>query len=117
VHDIPGRHAARIGTAASSDYHLHLNYARCTKGWCSIRTSKTVIPGWLDKAFRHRHRATEHLDNVLVVSPRPNGPTLPNAKLPTATTSSTTVTMWRADQGLDRGSPAEQRLRDEFADG
>ena len=44
---------------------------------------KTVIPGWLDKALKHRHRATAHLDNVVLLSPRPEWiATLPNAKLP-----------------------------------
>ena len=32
---------------------------------------KTVIPGWLDKALKHRHRATAHLDRVVLLSPRP----------------------------------------------
>lgn len=44
---------------------------------------KTVIPGWLDKALKHRHRATAHLDNVVVLSPTPEWvATLPGAKLP-----------------------------------
>ena len=44
---------------------------------------KTVIPGWLDKALKHRHRATAHLDRVVLLSPRPEWiATLPNAKLP-----------------------------------
>jgi len=43
----------------------------------------TVIPGWLDKALKHRHRATAHLDNVVLLSPRPEWVrTLPGGKLP-----------------------------------
>ena len=43
----------------------------------------TVIPGWLDKFFKHRHRATAHLSNLIVLSPNPEWvKTLPNAKLP-----------------------------------
>ena len=42
-----------------------------------------IIPGWLDKALRHRHRATERLANVVVLAPAPDWvATLPNAKLP-----------------------------------
>ena len=44
---------------------------------------KSIMPGWLDKALRHRHRATEQLDNVVVLSPDPEWvQTLPNGKLP-----------------------------------
>ena len=59
---------------------------------------KTVIPGWLDKACRHRHRATAHLDNVIVLSPRAEWiATLPNANAAlTAATSSTTDDLARA---------------------
>ncbi len=44
---------------------------------------RTRDPGWLDKALKHRHRATARLDNVVLLSPHPDWVrTLPNAKLP-----------------------------------
>jgi hypothetical protein len=44
---------------------------------------KTVIPGWLDKALKHRHRSTAALDNVVLLTPNPEWVrSLPNAKLP-----------------------------------
>jgi hypothetical protein len=84
VHDIPGAPSGAYWDGGITDYHLHLNYASMEKGLVLYpHFQKTVIPGWLDKALRHRHRATEHLDNVIVLSPRPQWiATLPQAKLP-----------------------------------
>jgi hypothetical protein len=84
VHDIPGGPRGAYWDGGITDYHLHLNYASMDAGLVLYpHFQRTVIPGWLDKALRHRHRATEHLDNVIVISPRPQWiATLPNAKLP-----------------------------------
>ncbi len=84
VHDIPGAPRGAYWDGGITDYHLHLNYASMADGLVLYpHFQKTVIPGWLDKAFRHRHRATERLDNVVVVSPDPEWiKTLPNGKLP-----------------------------------
>jgi len=78
---------------------------------------KTVIPGWLDKALKHRHRASAHLDNVVVVSPTPEWiKTLPNAKLPDRADFKrygdnvpSRVAVW------SRAVAESQRLSDEFA--
>jgi len=44
---------------------------------------KTLVPGWLDKALRHRHRASERLANVVLLSPSPEWvATLPGSKIP-----------------------------------
>ncbi len=44
---------------------------------------KAVVPGWLDKSLKWRHKATRHLDNMLLLAPNPEWvKTLPNAKLP-----------------------------------
>jgi len=84
VHDIPGAPAGAYWDGGITDYHLHLNYASMEEGLVLYpHFQKTVIPGWLDKALRHRHRATAHLDNVVVLSPSAEWiATLPNAKLP-----------------------------------
>ena len=43
----------------------------------------TVVPGWLDKHLRWRHKSTHFLDNMVVLSPHPDWvKTLPNGKLP-----------------------------------
>ena len=42
-----------------------------------------VVPGWLDKGLKWRHRATAALDSMVVLSPDPDWVrSLPNAKLP-----------------------------------
>lgn len=42
-----------------------------------------VVPGWLDKGLKWRHRSTSALDTMVVLSPSPEWVrSLPNAKLP-----------------------------------
>ena len=94
VHDIAGAPAGAYWDGGITDYHLHLNYASMNRAVASEQGSeralvlyphfqRTVIPGWLDKALRHRHRATAYLDNVVVLSPSPEWVrTLPGGKLP-----------------------------------
>ena len=84
VHDIPGAPRGAYWDGGITDYHLHLDYASMSDGLVLYpHFQKSLIPGWLDKAFRHRHRATERLDNVIVLSPEPEWVrTLPDGKLP-----------------------------------
>jgi hypothetical protein len=122
VHNIPGGPPGAYWDGGITDYHLHLNYASMPDGpepalVLYPHFQQTVIPGWLDKFFKHRHRATAALSNVIVVSPNPEWiATLPNGKLPD-----------RADFKLfgddvagrvaawSRALKESQRLRDEFA--
>lgn len=89
VHDIPGAPAGAYWDGGITDYHLHLDYASmaATPGapplvlYPHLQTS--VVPGWLDKGLRHRHRATERLANVVLLVPSPEWVrTLPGGKLP-----------------------------------
>jgi hypothetical protein len=84
VHDIPGAPRGAYWDGGITDYHLHLDYASMGEGLVLYpHFQATVVPGWLDKAFKHRHRATERLDNLVVLAPNPAWiATLPNAKLP-----------------------------------
>jgi hypothetical protein len=42
-----------------------------------------VVPGWLDKSLKWRHKATPFLDHTIVLAPNPEWvKTLPNGKLP-----------------------------------
>jgi hypothetical protein len=84
VRDIPGAPSGAYWDGGITDYHLHLDYASMPEGLVLYpHFQKTVIPGWLDKALRHRHRATQRLDNLVVLSPNPAWVAgLPNAKLP-----------------------------------
>jgi len=75
-----------------TDYHLHLDYAALHEDEVVSKDSglvlyphfqKTLVPGWLDKALRHRHRASARLANVVLLSPSPEWvATLPGGKIP-----------------------------------
>ena len=88
VHDIPGAPRGAYWDGGIVDYHLHLNYASMPDDAEPALVlyphfQKSIVPGWLDKHLKHRHRATPQLSNVVVVSPNPAWiATLPNAKLP-----------------------------------
>ncbi len=130
VNDIPGAPTGAYWDGGITDYHLHLNYAglhaaaptepAAVEGAGLVlypHFQPTVIPGWLDKALKHRHRATAHLDNVVLLSPtREWIASLPNAKLPDREDfkrynddTPARVAVW------SRVVRESERLRDEFA--
>lgn len=80
VHGIPDAPAGAYWDGGITDYHLHLNY----KGLVLYpHFQQAVVPGWLDKALKWRHKATAFLDNTIVLAPNPEWvKTLPNGKLP-----------------------------------
>jgi hypothetical protein len=130
VNDIPGAPKGAYWDGGITDYHLHLNYASMNHAALPAASQgagalvlyphfqKTIIPGWLDKALKHRHRATAHLDNVIVLSPRAEWVrTLPGGKLPDRADFkhygddlAGRVAAWT------RAVQESGRLRDEFAD-
>ncbi len=119
VHDIPGAPRGAYWDGGITDYHLHLDYGSLHDGVVLYpHFQKTVIPGWLDKALKHRHRATAHLDRVVLLSPRPEWiATLPNHKLPDRNDFKAygddlvgRIAAW------SRGLAECQRLADEFAE-
>jgi hypothetical protein len=109
VHDIPGAPPGAYWDGGITDYHLHLNYAsdliahspreKCPEGLNDMYSrsdqllgaglvlyphfQKAVVPGWLDKGLKWRHKATHFLDNMVLLAPDPAWvKTLPNGKLP-----------------------------------
>lgn len=84
VHDIPGAPPGAYWDGGITDYHLHLDYAGGTDGLVLYpHFQPQVVPGWLDKPWRRRHRATARLDNVVVLCPHPDWVArLPGGKLP-----------------------------------
>ncbi len=47
---------------------------------------KSVVPGWLDKSLKWRHKSTHFLDTMVLLAPNPEWvKTLPNGKLPDRT--------------------------------
>jgi len=85
VHDIPGAPRGAYWDGGITDYHLHLDYAQMNEGLVLYpHFQTTVVPGWLDKALKHRHAATARLANVVLLTPDPQWvrAVMPNAKLP-----------------------------------
>jgi hypothetical protein len=140
VHNIAGAPPGAYWDGGITDYHLHLNYSGTTnsiannidgitgRGISSSDNSagplvfyphfqKAVVPGWLDKSLKWRHKATHHLDNMLLLAPDPDWvKTLPNGKLPDradfthyANDMAGRVKAWTA------AASAGRQLADEFA--
>jgi hypothetical protein len=108
-----------------TDYHLHLDYAALAgkeqDGGESLvlypHFQHTLVPGWLDKALRHRHRASARLANVVLLVPSAEWiATLPAAKLPDRGDFKTYVDDDGARMAAWTRAVAESgRLADEFA--
>ena len=85
VHDIDGAPRGAYWDGGLTDYHLHLDYAQMGEGLVLYpHFQASVVPGWLDKALKHRHAATARLANLVLLTPDPQwvAATLPNRKLP-----------------------------------
>ncbi|QDL54636.1 phospholipase [Rhodoferax aquaticus] len=98
VHGIPGAPPGAYWDGGITDYHLHLNYPFATQNEEVVPPAKggraadlvlyphfqkAVVPGWLDKGLRWRHRSTHFLDTMVLLAPNPEWvKTLPNSKLP-----------------------------------
>ena len=109
VHNIPGAPPGAYWDGGITDYHLHLNYATdliaayASGDWATSQNDaedrplavpgaglvlyphfqKSVVPGWLDKGLKWRHKATPFLDNMILLAPSADWiKSLPNAKLP-----------------------------------
>ena len=124
VHDIAGAPRGAYWDGGIVDYHLHLNYASMADdagGPPALvlypHFQQNIVPGWLDKFLKHRHRATDRLSNVIVLSPSPAWvATLPAAKLPDRSDfkrfgddTKGRIASW------SRALQESERLRDEFA--
>ena len=109
VRQIPGAPPGAYWDGGITDYHLHLNYASdliarspnetCAKDLNDLKFGpdqqpgaglvlyphfqQAVVPGWLDKGLKWRHKATHFLDNTVLLAPEPSWvKSLPNGKLP-----------------------------------
>ena len=119
VHDIPGGPKGAYWDGGITDYHLHLDYASMLGDGIVLypHFQRQVIPGWLDKALKSRHRSTAFLDNVVLLSPNPEWVrSLPRGKLPDREDFKHygDDTQARANAWL-RAIAESARLRDEFA--
>lgn len=117
VHDVPGGPSGAYWDGGITDYHLHLDYRQQPGLVLYPHFQKQVVPGWLDKALKHRHRATAFLDRMVLLSPNPDWvATLPNGKLPDRTDFArygqdlkARVAVWQ------QAVTAAQQLADEWA--
>ncbi|KQM75505.1 hypothetical protein [Xylophilus sp. Leaf220] len=84
VAEIPGAPPGAYWDGGITDYHLHLQYDTGPQGLVLYpHFQRAVVPGWLDKALRWRHRPTGFLDRMMVLAPDPAWiATLPRGKLP-----------------------------------
>ena len=117
VHDIPGGPRGAYWDGGITDYHLHWPYADMDDGLVLYpHFQPTVVPGWLDKSWKARHRATPALDNLVLLSPSPEWvATLPGGKLPDRSDFKTFADDEAGRQRVWRVALAEsQRLADEF---
>lgn len=118
-HDLPGAPRGAYWDGGITDYHLHLDYRALQNAESPVvlypHFQRQVVPGWLDKALKHRHKATPFLDNVVVLCPSPEFiAQLPGAKLPDRNDfikldMEERRRRWRVAVG------ESQRLADEFA--
>lgn len=81
IHDIAGAAPGAYWDGGLVDYHLHLAYQRGLVLYPHFQQS--VIPGWLDKYLKTRHRSSDLLNHVVLLAPQPQWVAqLPLAKLP-----------------------------------
>jgi hypothetical protein len=123
VHDIEGAPSGAYWDGGITDYHLHLDWktsaSSAKQGGLVLypHFQKSVVPGWLDKQLKWRHKTTSFLDNTVVLAPNPEWvKTLPNGKLPDRQDFSTygqdlqsRVKVWLA------AVSASEQMADEFA--
>ena len=117
VHDIPGAPPGAYWDGGITDYHLHLDYGGGEGIVLYPHFQRAVVPGWLDKGFKRRHRPTSFLDRMVVLAPDPEWVrALPNAKLPDRT-DFTRYGNDHAARAADWGRAATEarRLAEEFA--
>ena len=119
VHDIPGAPRGAYWDGGILDYHLHWDYRALPAPGVVLypHFQRSLVPGWLDKPFKRRHRPTAALDNVLVLAPDPDWVrSLPGGKLPDRTDFKTYAASVPARQAAWTRAVAEsERLADEFA--
>ncbi|AVQ80344.1 MULTISPECIES: patatin-like phospholipase family protein [unclassified Variovorax] len=123
VHDIPGAPRGAYWDGGITDYHLHLDYQSAHDGADDglvlyPHFQQAVVPGWLDKGLRWRHKASGFLDRMVVLAPDPEWvKKLPNGKLPDrkdfirfASDAPARIAAW------SQATREAQRLSDEFED-
>ena len=118
VTGIPGAPQGAYWDGGITDYHLHLNYPAKSDGLVLYpHFQKSVVPGWLDKSLKWRHKSTSFLSNMVLLAPNPDWvKTLPNAKLPDRKDFAHYGTNLQARVGAwSLAASRAEQLADEFA--
>lgn len=94
VKQIKGCEMGAYWDGGLTDYHLHLDYRKMTAkaerkndATASLvlypHFQQALVPGWLDKSLKWRHKSSPFIDNVVVLAPQTQWiKSLPNQKLP-----------------------------------
>ena len=86
VQGIAGAPTGAYWDGGITDYHMHLDYLASQTGEGLVlypHFQKAVVPGWLDKSLKWRHRPSPYLDSMVVLAPDPAWVALlPQQKLP-----------------------------------
>jgi hypothetical protein len=84
VRDIPGATKGAHWDGGLVDYHFHWDFASMDSGLVLYpHFQQSIVPGWLDKAFKRRHQPTPGLSNMVLLAPNPAWVAqLPAGKLP-----------------------------------
>jgi hypothetical protein len=117
VHDIQGAPPGAYWDGGITDYHLHLDY-RAAQGLVLYpHFQRAIIPGWLDKGLKWRHRASAFLERTIVLAPDPDWvKRLPNAKLPDRSDFARYGADLRARMNAwNQAAAASSQLAEEFA--
>ncbi|QCB46461.1 patatin-like phospholipase family protein [Hydrogenophaga sp. PAMC20947] len=120
VHDIEGAPKGAYWDGGITDYHLHLRYRLPATSPLVLypHFQRSVVPGWLDKAWKRRHAATSALDHMLVLAPDLEWiRRLPEGRLP----DRSDFTRYGQDLAgrmrvWTRSTSAARQLADEFAE-
>ncbi len=118
VADPAGAPSGHYWDGGLTDYHFGLDYGDAGGGLVLYpHFHDRLIPGWLDKAWRGRHRTTPGQGRVLLLAPRADWVAgLPGGKLPDRGDFKAYGDDHAARQRAWRAAIAEsQRLADEFA--
>ena len=118
VHDIPGAPQGAYWDGGITDYHLHLAYDNTDGVVLYPHFQKAVVPGWLDKGLKWRHKATPFLARTVVLAPDAAWVAgLPGGKLPDRSDfvrfgkdTPSRIKAWTV------AAQEAQRLADEFAE-
>ena len=118
VQGIPGAPSGAYWDGGITDYHLHLDY-RVPAGEGLVlypHFQPSVVPGWLDKRLKWRHKATPCLDRMVLLAPDPAWVrSLPGGKLPDRTDFARYGLDWRARvQAWGTAVAASRQLADEW---